>query len=1851
MSGMHGSDPLVFNYDTADGVVTAFSGAANTVQGQSASRASYVTTGAQDFQGHFADLFAANASTAAVDAGRLVEALRLVSTYALELREAAWAEDGRRRRAREWKKRQDDRSVLECIGDAFTGGEDAPTEEAKPAPRHEAAAPPAGSRNTPSPTSGGGGGGGGTSSARPSNLRSFATGTSGLDALLSGTPGLLRGKLADFAAQCQWGTLDGSGVVTAYEKWLEANANDTRWATTLADAFAAAGGEGNVSWVSDAALGAALSAAGVQASRSGLQIDPPTAFGAPPTTGYSMDPVNTATGNFIEPEVDLGCAGGAASLKLSRMYNSLDTRVGLFGPGWSSALETALTLSDEGAVWRMDDGREVHFPREGTGWGRGVGENVWLASEATEAVPEGADRDLGSTLVVRDNSGSWWSFTAAGVWLGSGSGAGTAVRVVRDGEGDITRLVHERGRFLTVEYGAGRVAVVQASDGRRVEYVYDEAGRLVGVRSPLGVRTYRWNEAGLIEAVVATSGVVEARNEYDDSGRVTLQVSPHGRRVRFAYLPGRVTVVSDEDGSRSNSWIADAKGRLVGVLDSEDRRQSMSYDSHGNLVSSIARDGGVTVHAYDERGRKVRTVTPEGADITYGWDDRDRVTTLVTESGSAVEYEYSGDDRNPSVIRDPLGGRTEMTWTGGLLTRVVDPVGVAVSFTYDEHGDLLTSTNAAGDTARIVRDQAGRPVQAITPGGSVTRFTYDGTGLLASREGPDGATWRFEHDSVGRVTAILDPLGARTEMTYGPSGELIRTTDALGRVVERSFDDLGNVAGVVLPDGARWGFAHDALSRLTAITDPGGHDWTREYGPNGAMSAVVDPTGVRLDASADRSAGTGALTDAFASVSFQFDEYGRPSRMESADGAAELVTYDGAGHPVELVDGEGGLTRLERDVAGKIIRITSPAGAVTRFEYDLCGRPWKTVDPLGAVTTLTYDADSRVVERTLATGEVEAFTYDVAGRLTSRVAPGHGVARYAYDKVGRLTYSQDTYYGTRRFRYNAAGELVRVVNGVGGETCYEYDARGRLLRVTDPVGGVTTRTYTDTDKVALVTDPLARVTTATYDAAGRQLTQTDPDGHTMSWTYDRAGRQDTVSIDGRLVSSVSRDAARRRVQFTDHTRSDGQLVEHTLEYDRRGQLIRRTRGDGELRWAYDADGRRVSFTDHTGTTTRYTHDRAGNLTGIAHPHLGEAFFAYDAAGRTISSSAGDVAQSWDYTDGWLTGHTRTGAEGVDTTVIGRDDMGRVVTVTHGAVTTYSYDEAGQLVSAQTDSDGETSRLSWEYDAAGRLVVEGGAGGAERQYTYDAVGQLLSTIHGGVATRYSYDGSGRRIREAVNNGSGCDYVWDPRGYLTRVAAHGADGAVTRQHELWVDATGELAEIATTSGNDSAVAVPVWWDTARPFPMLIGVGETQVLPVSGGVTGIGGVWTTPGWRATRATDVVDPWAVIGAAAVPGTPVPGSGGGGAPGSLAGGAESDAAGALAGLLPVGVDLTASGGVSVGGLEWLGARTYDPATRGFLSVDPLEPVLGAGWSGNPYAYAGNNPVGLSDPTGLRPVTDEELAAYNNANNGVFAAVGDWLGDNWEYVVGGLAIVGGIALMCTGVGGPAGIALMAGAGALMGGGISVVSQKAQNGSVDWKRVGVDTLIGAATGAAGGWAGGLVRSGAAATASEQVMAAGSNYLSKIPWGQMGISTAVNSAVGGLGNVATYSVTNHSNWSLAEAGAALLGGAVSGAAIGGAAPLAGPMSSTLLRNITQLGISGGGSVAGGWTQSAVAGQEYDGIDAVIDATTGGALSYFPGASDLSVAPGIADFIGVAGAGQCADWSLDSLRFAGEETGIIP
>ena len=126
----------------------------------------------------------------------------------------------------------------------------------------------------------------------------------------------------------------------------------------------------------------------------------------------------------------------------------------------------------------------------------------------------------------------------------------------------------------------------------------------------------------------------------------------------------------------------------------------------------------------------------------------------------------------------------------------------------------------------------------------------------------------------------------------------------------------------------------------------------------------------------------------------------------------------------------------------------------------------------------------------------------------------------------------------------------------------------------------------------------------------------------------------------------------------------------------------------------------------------------------------------------------------------------------------------------------------------------------------------------------------------------------------------------------------------------------------------------------------------------------------------------------------------------------------------------------------------------------------GTAYAANTYHYAGNDPLGRVDPLGLRPVSEQELREIRDRMGQNFFA------RNADYIIAGALIVGGIAVMATGVGGPLGAAMIG--GALLSAGASAGIQKVTTGSVNYTEVAIAGLVGGAAGGLGFGAGALVQ---------------------------------------------------------------------------------------------------------------------------------------------------------------------------------
>ena len=73
------------------------------------------------------------------------------------------------------------------------------------------------------------------------------------------------------------------------------------------------------------------------------------------------DPVDTATGQMITGATDVELPG-RLPLILHRVYASGYRGGRLFGPGWSSTLDTRIQIDADGIHFTDDDGRILHYP-------------------------------------------------------------------------------------------------------------------------------------------------------------------------------------------------------------------------------------------------------------------------------------------------------------------------------------------------------------------------------------------------------------------------------------------------------------------------------------------------------------------------------------------------------------------------------------------------------------------------------------------------------------------------------------------------------------------------------------------------------------------------------------------------------------------------------------------------------------------------------------------------------------------------------------------------------------------------------------------------------------------------------------------------------------------------------------------------------------------------------------------------------------------------------------------------------------------------------------------------------------------------------------------------------------------------------------------------------------------------------------------------------------------------------------------------------------------------------------------------------------------------------------------------
>ena len=1394
----HSTVDLKFDDATADALMKVCRDAASALEEKIPAQKTAADTALQEFKGHFSEVYKRNIEVAVDNGTAIAGRLRQFADGVQKLKDSAARERENRRKMRDYEE-----NTPEVVKGAIEWAGWGPKVDHEEAPTFNTDAPEAAKREHPAPAANAGSPSD-TSSARPSDLRSSSTVSQSLHDDFQTTPNSIRAKAADFKDKCQWGTADCEPILQPFEAWITANESEAKWAQVVADAFATAGSEHEINKLSNQTIQQYLESHGVaNYNREDLKVPAASLEGRATSSGYANDPVNVATGNFIEEEIDIAFSNLASSCAVTRMYNSLAVHgngddlpplAGVFGPGWSSNLDTVLNFSDEGATWIMPDGRHLFFARAGEGFARVETDPYWLTrTGASEIATTPMGRFILETCalsteadlyIVSDNQGHQWFFTLTGAWLGSTGGEGTTLAVTRAADGLISSLVHELNRSIMFDYVDGLVAVARTSAGERVEYAYapagsTAAGHLVSVTSGAGTRTYEHDDNALIHRVIAADGTVEVTNTYDESARIAHQHTEYGRDVRYLYLDGGVTEVADEDGSQANVWISDDSGRLTAIIDADGGRTSFGYDRFSNRIRVIDRDGSRTTRISDSRGRITRDVTPEGQDTRYAYDEYDRVTAVSisafetdpkkryaatqarrnaadaeADTGevtpiSTITYEYANAwDHNPSRVVDALGGVTELNWEGGLLTSLTGPEGVSMTLNYDEFGNLTSFADQEGNTTSFTYTAAGHLAQVTTPLGLTTSFTHDAAGNITGRQDPDGSRWKFEYTAGRRLVAVIDPSGARTSYEYGPSGDMTAVIDPLGRRTERTFDENGNVATVTLPNGGVFSYVWDGLSRLIRTVDPAGGHWENTYDAASVLTKMTDPTGVRVRTQADRKSGSVTSWDGTDGVRVKFDHLGRPVAREEIFSPTEAAQEAPKARAEKTDTPESAAELVVYDPAGNPVEILDAEGGLTRYEYNLASQLVRQVSPVGRITAYTYNSCGRLDSVTEGAETAEAVTtrysYDADGRLTERNLPGMS-EKITYDANSRVVSVIGGSGGDVFYTYDACGRVRSIRDAAWGTRKFSYDAAGQVTEVTNGLGGVTRYTYDEAGNVTKVTDPAGRITTYEYDVLGNMVKTMDPAGAITLYEYDAAGRVLRVVDAAQKVHAWGYDssgvACTYSVDGTEQLRVDRDNRTRSVTVTNYAAGIPADDRDENLPWV-----------------SRYELDRLGRITAVAR--------SWGEAQSAASNGAYELSYAYD-ADGYRTGFTSPYGALTYT----RNAVGNISAITNtdtGEQSSLGYDAAGALIRAQV---ADTVR-SWTYDGHGAItgysetaVDADNSADVRVEIIRDEAGRIVGVDSAAGLITYTYDGAGQLVSARRGN-ERMSWVWDAAGCLIR-----------------------------------------------------------------------------------------------------------------------------------------------------------------------------------------------------------------------------------------------------------------------------------------------------------------------------------------------------------------------------------------------------------------------------------------------------------------------------------------------------
>ena len=630
--------------------------------------------------------------------------------------------------------------------------------------------------------------------------------------------------------------------------------------------------------------------------------------------------------------------------------------------------------------------------------------------------------------------------------------------------------------------------------------------------------------------------------------------------------------------------------------------------------------------------------------------------------------------------------------------------------------------------------------------------------------------------------------------------------------------------------------------------------------------------------------------------------------------------YDSQSNVSQLTDPDSKATDYVTDDLGRLVKVISRDTGETLFVYDEAGNLTTKIEAVGVTdraTNYTYDGLDRILSVNYPTDAGWAFAYD------TDIAKNH---------KGRLA-SVTNGNVTTALAYTPRGDVVvettTIVGGGVFTVGYVYDAAGNIEKITDPNIVQTEYVYEG-----------ARPKKIVVEAAGQTETVLD-----ISWLpfgprtraefppYD-SGTPGNVVVSDRLYN------LRGQAEEIEVTGPLGVVVDRSYKYDYPGgspgpddpgpnlDRLEDTRDASQSRFYFYDDLDRLSD--------------AKLLSGVV-----DESFLYDASGNRTDWVAPGGPTEYDYEEDT---NRLSRATGAGAKHYAHDAYGNRIyegSAPYSGTPSLIYNEANRLIEVRDADNSFVSLESYRYDAFGRRVAKSSE---SIYYVYSQAGQLLARIDKNAGDDYlrSYIyaedelvGFVDQVRRATGSCAGLPLLGDELGlpdawWLIAPAAALFVLLVPALRRRPIAATGvvTIALVAGAAGvaRSGIVSVEFFWVHTDHLGTPLAVTDTPADPAAAKV-----VWRASYESFGRATVDEDP------------------------------DGDEV-----AVSLNVRFPGQYFDDESGLHYNFYRTYDPATGRYLEADPIGQVAGL----NLYIYAGDNPTGNIDPSGLLDLANSPVGRF-----------------------------------------------------------------------------------------------------------------------------------------------------------------------------------------------------------------------------------------------------------------------------------